>query len=298
MNSYIKTALVLNEHARVYFADSKQMVEDARKIHGLYPTSLAALGRTMTMAAIMAQMYKDDEEKVDISINGGGPIGTIMVSAMKNGDVKGFVGDRTIYLKYNDGNKLAVGLAVGTDGYLKVTRHEIRQNFSGEVALVSGEIAEDFASYFMQSEQVPSIVSLGVLVDTDTTTKAAGGLVIQLLPGHEEADIVYLENMLKTLKPISTILDEGTDFDTLMKELFPDYVYLDEYPIRYHCDCSKDRFKAALTTLDIKDLEEILDQDGKVDIKCEYCNKEYHIDKEELETIIAYVRNQRPQIQK
>lgn len=293
MESFIKTALALNEHVRIFFMDSKKVCEDARLTHNLYPTSAATLGRVLTITAIMADMYKADDEQIDVSINGGGPIGTIMVTAKKDGTIKGFCGDPSIYLKYNQTNKLAVGMAVGVDGYLKVTRHEIRNNFSGQVKLQTGEIGDDFAYYFMQSEQTPSIVSLGVLIDTDNSVKAAGGLVIQLMPGHTEEDIVYLENALSKMRPISSLLDEGKTCKEILDELFTDYKFMDDHDVRFVCDCSKQRFRAALTTIKLEDLIDLYEKDKHIEVKCEYCNKKYEFDEDELNTIITYVQNQR-----
>lgn len=285
-------ALALNQKVRIYCADTTSLVEKARLTHDLYPTSAAALGRLLSVTALMGQMIKDENGKITTTINGKGPIGTCMAIAYQNGLVKGFVGDNKLYLKYNDSDKLAVGLAVGSDGYLKVIKSGKKTNFSGNVKLISGEIGDDFAYYFMQSEQIPSIVSVGVLVNPDYSIKAAGALIIQLMPGHSEADILYLENLLKTLKPISSLIAEKKKPKTIINELFDDAKIEAISTVDYHCDCHIDRFKAALSTLALDDLKELA-KDNEIELKCEYCNKFYKFNQEELKMIIEYVENKR-----
>ena len=288
MNKLVK-ALALNDTVRVYCLNSKEMVEQARLTHDLWPTSLATLGRVLSITSILALLEKGDNNRIITHINGKGPIGTIMAEAKSNGDVRGFVGDNEIYLKYNDSNKLAVGLAVGNDGYLKVTRDlGIKETFTGQVELQTGEIGDDFAYYFMVSEQTPSVVSCGVLVDTDNSCKQAGALLIQMLPNALEEDIVQVEKILSNLKPISNMLEEQQDPTKIIMSLFSDAKILEEKDIRYKCDCSKDRFKAGLTTIKLEDLEDILNNDKKIEVKCEYCNTKYTFNEEEIKTIMDF----------
>lgn len=285
-NLYIGTAR--DRHIRIYLANTKQICEDARQTHTLYPTSLAALGRVLSVTAVMGSMLKGEDESVTTTINGNGPIGTVMAVANSKGEVKGFCGDPTIYLKYTSNNKLAVGLAVGKEGYLKVLKDlKLKNNYVSQVKLQTGEIGDDFAYFFNVSEQTPSIVSVGVLVDTDYACKAAGCLLIQLMPNHVEEDIQYLENILKTLEPISTVLDKGIDPKEYLKSLFPDIEILEEKELVYKCDCSRERFLRNLLTLPKKDLEELA-QDEKIEVKCEFCNKTYTFTKEELLKVLGY----------
>ena len=208
MKNNVIVATALNEHARIYLLNSKEMVEEARKLHNLYPTSCAALGRTMSVTALMGLMQKDESEVVTTTINGGGPIGTIMCVAINTGEVKGFCSNPQFYETYPNSHKLAVGVGVGTSGSLKVTKNlKLKQAYTSEVALQTGEIGDDFAYYFSVSEQVPTIVSVGVLVDTDYSVKSAGAMIIELLPNHTEEDIVYLENL--KLTPISSVLENN-----------------------------------------------------------------------------------------
>ena len=291
MNDLIK-ANALNNNVLIYCLNSKELVEQARIAHDLYPTSLAALGRVLSVTAIMGKMNKNEKDKVTVTINGKGPIGTIMAEARSNGNVRGFCGDNEIYLKYNDTNKLAVGLAVGTDGYLKVTKDlGMKDSFSGQVALQTGEIGDDFAYYFMVSEQIPSVVSCGVLVDIDNTTLSAGALLIQVMPNATEDDIVAVENLIAKLQPISSMFKETDDPKIIVKSLFDDVEIIEESNVQYLCDCDKERFKAGLTTLKMEDLQEILQEDEKVEIKCEFCNKIYHFDKHDLEVIIDFKKS-------
>ena len=284
-NTIIATAR--NEHVRIYLLNSKSVVEEARKLHDLWPTSCAALGRTLSVTGLLGLMQKDENEVVTVTINGGGPIGTILCVGQSSGIVKGFCGDPHIYQTYENTHKLAVGPAVGTDGYLKVTKNlKLKQNYTSQVKLQSGEIGDDFVYYLNVSEQVPSIVSVGVLVDVDDSVKSAGAMIIELLPNHTEEDIVYLENL--KLKPISNVLDENDDLHAYLNSLFSDAEVLEEKEIRYHCDCSKERFMRNLLTLPKKDLEEI-GQDDSLHIKCEFCEKEYTFDAHDIKTIMKYV---------
>lgn len=290
MNNVI-IATALNRHVRIYLFNSKEMVQKAKDIHDLWPTSCAALGRTLSITALMGLMQKDENEVVTTQINGGGPIGTILCVATSNGVVKGFCGDPHIYETYEGTHKLAVGKAVGTNGYLKVTKNlKLKQNYTSEVALQSGEIGDDFAYYFSISEQVASIVSVGVLVDTDDNVKSAGAMIIELLPNHTDADIEYLENL--NLKPISGVLANNSSIHEYLNELFPNNEILEEKYVRYECDCSRERFMRNLLTLPKKDLEEIAEENN-IEIKCEFCDKTYTFNKDDIDLIMKYVPNRK-----
>lgn len=291
MKSKIIIGTALNDHVRFYLGDTTSLVEKARQIHDCYPTSLAALGRVLSIVACMGIRQKSEGESISVTINGGGAIGTIMATSDNNGNVKGFVGDNHIYLKYNDSNKLAVGLAVGKNGYLKVLRNlKLKNSYISEVNLQSGEIGDDFAYYFSVSEQVNSIVSVGVLVDKDYSCKASGVLLIELLPGHKEEDIEYLEELSKRLEPISSIIDKKIDLKEYLNSLFKDVNILEEKEVKYYCDCSKEKFLSNLLTLPKKDLLDILN-DEKIEIKCEFCEKKYIYDKEDKDILKQYVKD-------
>lgn len=291
MESNIIIGTALNKHARFYLGDTTKLVDDAGKIHDMWPTSLTALGRTMAVTSVMALMQKNEGESVTTTINGGGSIGTVLATADSEGNVKGFVGNNHLYLKYNDSNKLAVGLVVGTEGHLKVIRDlKMRNSYTTQVALRTGEIGDDFAYYFSVSEQRPSIVSVGVLVDTDYSCKASGVLIIELLPDHSEEDIVYLENL--NLKPISSVIESGISLQDYIHSLFDDAEILEKHEVRYHCDCSKERFLRNLLTLSKDDIDEII-ADGHIDVQCQFCDKEYHYDREDIELLKKYAEKNR-----
>ena len=290
MESKIIVGTALNEHVRFYLGDTTELVEEARKIHDMWPTSLAALGRTMSVTACMGLMQKGEDESVTTTINGGGSIGTIMVTADNQGRVKGFVGDPELYLKYNSNNKLAVGLIVGTNGYLKVIKNlHMKSSYTSQVALQTGEIGDDFAYYFSASEQRNTICSVGVLVNEDYSCRAAGVLLIELLPNAEEEDIVYLENLLKTLEPISSVLEKNRDLNKYINSLFKDAKVLEEQDVRYVCDCSRERFLRNLLTLPKKDIEDLA-KDEEIEVKCEFCNKTYKYKKADLEMVLSYAK--------
>ena len=289
MKNNVLIGTARNGHVRINLLNAKEVVEQARILHDLWPTSCAALGRTLAVTALMALRQKEEEEVVTVTINGGGPIGTILCVGQSNGEVKGFCGDPHLYETYPETHKLAVGKVVGTDGYLKVTKNlKLKQNYTSEVQLQSGEIGDDFAYYFLISEQVPSIVAVGVLIDSDDSVKSAGAMIIELLPDHEEEDIRYLENL--KLEPISSVLARNDDLLSYMNSLFTDFTVLKEEQVRYHCDCSKERFLRNLLTLPEKDLQEIV-KDKELEIRCEFCDKTYHFDENDIRMVMEYAKN-------
>ena len=289
MKNNVLIATARKGHVRVSILNAREIVEKARTLHDLWPTSCAALGRTLAVTALMALRQKDDEEIVTVTINGNGPLGTILCVGQHNGQVKGFCGDPHIYETYPNTHKLAVGKAVGTDGYLKVTKNlKLKQNYTSEVKLQSGEIGDDFAYYFLISEQVPSIVSVGVLIAEDDSVRSAGAMIIELLPGHDEEDIRYLENL--HLEPISNVLSKEDDLLNYLNSLFTDLEVLQEEYVYYHCDCSKERFLRNLLTLPAKDLKEIA-KEGKMEIKCEFCDKVYLFDEKDIAMVLSYVKD-------
>lgn len=289
MSDELIKAVASHRKLRVLVCTTTQLCEKARQQHDLWPTSAAALGRVLSVAAMMGCMEKEASHKVVIQINGGGPIGTVMAEALGNGNVRGFVGDPHQYLKYNDSGKLAVGVAVGREGYLKVTRSlGMKDNFTSQIRLQSGEIGEDFAYYYTVSEQTPSAVSVGVLVDVDNSVKAAGGLIIQVMPEAQEEDIAAAERAVASLRPISALIDEGASAEEIAQSLFDDLEILERKPLKWHCGCSKERFFGALSTLQDKELQEMLEEDHGCEVKCEYCNTVYHFDEADLKSILEF----------
>ena len=266
---------------RFYLADTTSLVEEAREKFSLYPTSAAALGRVLSMSAVMGTMLKDGNEQYNIAIHSDGAISTIMAIARPDGSVKGFISNPNVYDVYEDTGKLAVGRAIGS-GTLSVTKSmNMKGNFSSTVNLQTGEIGDDFAFYFAKSEQRASIVSLGVLVDTDQSIRSAGCFFIELLPGYGEEDIVYLENLAARMRPISAEIDECSLEEIIEKNL-GEVEILEERELVYRCDCSRERFKEKLLTLSRKDLLDLAKAQQDIEIKCDFCGKTYTYSAKEL----------------
>lgn len=289
MKDYLIKALACEERVRVYLCSSTQLVEDARKRFDMWPTSAAALGRTLSVGSLMGSMLKNEQEQLTIMINGNGPIGSIVVDAYSDGHVRGFVGDPHIMLQYNNGH-LAVGTAVGTNGYLEVTKDfHMKENWKGTVELQTGEIGEDFAYYFTLSEQTPSAVSVGVLVNPDDSIKAAGAMIVQMLPDACEEDITKVEKALADLKPMSNLIDESEDLESILHSMFDDGKVLSSQDIEFHCDCDKAKMKRVLTTLTKEDRMKMIEEDHGCEITCNFCNEKYHFDEEELKDLERFI---------
>lgn len=286
MKDEILIASALNDEVRIRCARSTGIVNKAQKAHDTYATCTAALGRTMTITALMASDLKNDDEKITSIINGHGPAGTILVQAKGNGDVRGFVGNPHVYYSREDGH-LDVGRAVGTDGTLTVIKDlGLKEPFSGVVNLVSGEIGEDFAKYFAISEQTKSVVSVGVLVNVDLTCAAAGGMIIQLMPSASEETIKKCEEIVSKLRPMSDLIHDNYELDQIIDMYFDDAIILGKKDIRWHCGCSKNGFAQSLMTLQDKDLQEMIDDGKGAEITCQYCNSQYKFTSEEIGMIL------------
>ena len=288
MKDTLVKALAHEGRIRIYVCTSTNLVQEARDLFDLWPTSCAALGRTLTMGAMMGSMLKSDHEKLTIQIKGDGPLKNILVDAYYNGRVRGCVGDPEVQLIYNDSGKLAVGLAVGSEGFLRVIKDvNLKTEFTGTVKLVNGEIGEDFAYYFTKSEQTPSAVSVGVLVhENEEVVLAAGGLIIQLMPDATEEDIVACEALMKELSPISSLVVEGKDSSTIALSLFPDVEILEERDIYYHCGCSREHMYEALAVVQKEELQAMMEEDHGCEIVCNYCNSHYRFSEEEIKNLL------------
>jgi molecular chaperone Hsp33 len=289
MKDQLVKALVLEGRVRVYVDRTTDMVQEARERFDLHPGACAALGRTLSIASIMGAMLKSDQEMLTITINGHGPIGSIVVDAYANGNVRGFVSDPHVPDQYKMPGKLDVGAIVGTNGTLSVTKDlQMEDNFKGTVELQTGEIGEDFAYYFAMSEQTPTAVSVGVLVGTDTNVESAGALVIQLLPDATETDISIIEHVLEGLKPMSTIIKEydDTDLTDLVHDMFEDAKILETKDIHFWCPCSKERTESVLMTLKPEEISSLMEQEEDVEVTCNFCNEHYHFSKDDLTKIL------------
>ena len=267
--------------------DARDMVQRAHEIHGTSPTASAALGRSLCAASLMGEMMKEDKASLTLRISGGGPIGCIVAVSDSGGNVRGYVGNPAVDLPLRSDGKLDVGGAVGQAGMLTVSRDiGLREPYIGSTQLVSGEIAEDITSYLLESEQVPSACALGVLVDTDMSIKAAGGFIVQLMPGADSALIDALEENIFTMDQLTTILDEdGVEelFRQVLKGL--EYHVVGQVPVEYRCYCSRERVEEALSCIELSELEDMIAQGQDVRVSCQFCDKVYSFSPEQLHDI-------------
>lgn len=283
---YLVRGIVDSKNVRVFACVTTELLEKARTSHDMWPTASAALGRMMSASLMHASMNKNNE-KMTTTINGNGPIGTMITVTNGDGSIKGFVGDPHVHYTYNDTGKLAVGVAVGNQGTLQVIRDMgLKEPFVGTTPLQTGEIGDDFTYYFMVSEQVPSVVSLGVLVDTDNSILASGGYIIQLLPDALDEDIEYIENKVKELKPVSTLLNEGKSPEDILRLIFDDVEILDKQELSFKCDCSKEKMEQALITVNKEEIKEMIEEDHGCEITCHFCNTKYIFSEEELKELL------------
>ncbi|UUZ91693.1 Hsp33 family molecular chaperone HslO [Paenibacillus sp. P25] len=291
MQDYLIRATAYDGRVRAFAVNTKAIVEELRRRHQTTPTATAALGRTATAAVMMGTMLKG-QEKLTVQVKGGGPIGQIVVDANAEGEVRGYVDHPDVDLPLNAIGKLDVAGAVGTDGFLYVIKDlGLREPYRGSVPIVSGELGEDFTYYFAKSEQTPSAVALGVLVDVDYTVKAAGGFIIQLLPGLSDDEIAAIERELEQLPPITTLLDRGETLEGILTSLLPDVKVLERREdIRFQCKCSRDRVEQTLISLGTSEMEKLLEEDGQAEIVCHFCNEHYHFSGDDLRAILATMR--------
>ena len=283
--SYILRGTSKNHGIRIFAADTTSMVEQARRLHNTSPVASAAFGRALTASSIMGIMMKGDNDKLTLSINGKGPLGTIVCVADSKGTVKGYVSNPLVDIPSRADGKLDVGSAVGINGLVTIIKDMgMKEPYTGQYPLVNGEIAEDLTAYYAYSEQQPSAIALGVLVDVDYSIKAAGGFIVQLMPEAEEKDIDILEKNLSQITSVSHLIDDGKTPEDLinlvLKDLEP-MVY-EKIPVSYKCDCSRERIEKALISIGKKDLDEIIKEDKLAEISCHFCNTVYHFNEAEL----------------
>ncbi|MGQ5648260.1 Hsp33 family molecular chaperone HslO [Bacillus velezensis] len=283
---YLIKAIAYDGKVRAYAARTTDMVNEAQRRHDTWPTASAAIGRTMTASLMLGAMLKG-EDKLTVKIEGGGPIGVIVADANAKGEVRAYVSNPHVHFDLNEQGKLDVRRAVGTDGTLSVVKDlGLRDYFTGQVEIVSGELGDDFTYYLVSSEQVPSSVGVGVLVNPDNTILAAGGFIIQLLPGTDEETISTIEKQLSQIEPISKLIQKGLTPEEILEEVLgqkPDV--LETMPVKFHCSCSKDRFETAILGLGKKEIQDMIEEDGKAEAVCHFCNEKYLFTKEELEEL-------------
>ena len=285
MDGMYKLSL-MGGQARAILIEGTQMVERARRLHGLSRTATAALGRTLMATSMMGSMLKGEDESLTVTIKGGGPIGTVMAVGKSDGSVKGYVGNPEVELPRAANGKLPVGAAVGKDGRLTVVKDlGLREPYVGMVNLVSGEIAEDFAMYFTASEQVPSLVALGVLVGE--RVEAAGGLIVQMMPGASEAAIASVEQSAGMFMDISGTMREyhlKGSVTQLLVHLEPEI--LSQLTPAYRCDCSRERVERALISLGREEIENMIREQHGAQVDCHFCDRRYRLSEEELRALL------------
>lgn len=290
---YLVRGLGFDGKVRAFAVRTTDTVAEAQRRHNTWPIVSAALGRSMTAGVMMGAMLKG-EDKITAKIEGNGPIGPIIVDANANGEVRGFVTNPHVHFELNAQGKLDVRAGVGDSGMLTIVKDlGMRDMFSGQVPIVSGEIAEDFTYYFAVSEQVPSSVGLGVLVNPDNTVKAAGGFILQLMPGCDDETIDEIEAHIATLEPVSKMIEKGfTPEQILEAVLGAGHVQvLGQLPVKFQCQCSRQRFGDAIIGLGKQEIQEMIDEDGQAEAVCHFCTESYVFDRNDLERFVAEISN-------
>ncbi|MPW24706.1 Hsp33 family molecular chaperone HslO [Alkalibaculum sp. M08DMB] len=285
---YMISATIEGQPIRLFAADTTEMIRESQKIHGTSPTASAALGRTMTAVAMMTMMLKSEKDKITAQIKGDGIAENILVVGNVKGELKADIYNPDIYIPLKENGKLDVSSAIGKGTLTIIKDLGLKHPYIGTVEIVSGEIAEDFTYYFMASEQVPSVVALGVLVNPDGSIEKAGGFIIQLLPGYSENLIEHIEKRITEVSSITILLEEGKSLEEILLLLFDGYnvSFAEEKLVKYYCDCNKDRFERGLISLGSEEIKMIIEEQEKAEIKCHFCGKEYMFYKEDLEELL------------
>ena len=275
---------------------TKDLTERVRNIHKTLPVATAALGRALAAASMMGNALKEDAASLTLQIKGGGPLGTVLAVSDHLGNVRGYVQNPQVDLPLREDGKLNVGAAVGADGTLTVIKDiGLKEPYIGSVGLLGGEIAEDLAAYFVESEQIPTACALGVLVDRDQSVKAAGGYIIQLLPGAGEDVIAKVEGGVMAAGAVTSLLDRDPDPEALLRTVLSDFEVeiLETSPIEYRCYCSRDRVERALISMGAAELEDLLAEQGGCELGCQFCDEVYHYSAEELQELIDRLKAQK-----
>ncbi|MCH5255983.1 MAG: Hsp33 family molecular chaperone HslO [Lachnospiraceae bacterium] len=288
MSDYLIRATAADAQIRAFAVNSKDMVETARSRHNLSPVVTAALGRLMTGAVMMGSMLKGEKDILTLQVNGDGPVGGLTVTADSQGNVKGYANAPQAMMPPNAIGKLDVGGVIG-NGYLTVIKDMgMKEPYSSQVALQSGEIGDDLTYYFAASEQIPSCVALGILMEKNNTVKQAGGFIIQLMPFAQEEIIAKLEEKIAGIDSVTSMLDEGNTPEQILELVLGDMglEITEKTPVQFKCNCTRERVKKVLVSLGKKELEELIDEGEDVKLHCHFCNKDYGFTVEELKKIV------------
>lgn len=284
MNDYMIRATAADGQIRAFAATTKEMVETAKNAHNTSPIATAALGRLMTAAAMMGSDLKGEGELLTLRIEGDGPIGGLLVTADGKGDVKGYAFNPDVMLPPNAQGKLDVGGSLGL-GVLSVIKDiGLKEPYVGQTQLITGEIAEDLTYYFATSEQVPSSVALGVLMNKDNTVRQAGGFIIQLLPGASDEIIDRLEAKISGISSITSLLDAGKTPEEILTDILGEFglEILKKMPVQFHCDCERSRVEKAIISIGRKEIQDMIDEGKEIEVNCQFCNKHYKFSVDEL----------------
>ncbi|MDF2614688.1 MAG: Hsp33 family molecular chaperone HslO [Clostridia bacterium] len=287
MKDYIVRGTDKERNFRFFGANTKNMISIACEKHQTTPVVSAALGRTMTGAAMMARMLKRDTDRVSVIIKGDGPIGGIVVEADGTGNVKGYPYNPSVDIPNKPNGKLDVSGAIGNAVMTVMKDLGLKEPYTGQVPMLSGEIAEDFTLYFADSEQTNSVVILGVLIDVDYSIKQAGGIIIQVLPNVADEAITELENKLSSFTSITKHLDENKSIEEIVSTLLEDIEIMEKTEVAFKCDCSKYRMERGLISIGKAELQEIADEEESVELVCHFCNQKYDFSKNEIENILS-----------
>ena len=289
MSDYIIRATAANNQIRCFASTTRNLVEEARKIHGTSPVGTAALGRLLTAAGIMGTMMKGDNDSLSIIVNADGPMGKIGVTADSKANVKGYISNPDFQNPPNYRGKLDVGGAIG-NGTLKVIKDMgMKEPYIGTTGLITGEIAEDLTYYFATSEQVPTSVGLGVLMNKDNTVKQAGGFIIQLMPFADDDAVDKLEKNIKEISSVTSMLDEGLSPEDILKHILNgfDLEITASQPTLYHCGCSRERISKALISVGKKELQDMINKGKEIEVNCHFCNTNYTFDIDQLKRLLS-----------
>ncbi|MBO9131319.1 Hsp33 family molecular chaperone HslO [Bacillus sp. 165] len=289
MRDYLVKALAFNGQVRAYAVRTTDIVKEAQCRHDTWRTASAALGRSLTAGVMMGAMLKGDQ-KLTIKIQGGGPLGTILVDANAKGEVRGYVSNPHVDFEGNEKGKLRVYKAVGADGFLTVIKDiGLKDPFVGQVPLQSGELGDDFTYYFVVSEQTPASVGVGVLVNGDDSIQAAGGFILQIMPGAEEETIGYIEKQLQVIPPISNLIEQGLTPEEILNTLVGEQnlKLLETMDVQFRCTCSRERIEGVLVSLGKVELEQIREEEEETEVHCHFCNERYIFTQADLTDLIS-----------
>lgn len=285
MSDVLTKAVTKNGLIRIYAVNSKNIVGAMQSYHKTLPLATAALGRLLTGATLMGSMMKEENSSLTLHMHGDGPLGRVLAVASSKGEVKGYVENPFADLPLNSKGKIDVGGGIGR-GYLSVVKDlKLKEPYIGQVPIQTGEIGDDIAFYFAQSEQVPSLVALGVLVDRDYSVKQAGGFIVQIMPDCDEFNLHKFEKAAESITSVTAMLEKGLSNEELIREVMKDFEVeiLENCSVDYVCDCSDERMRRGITSLGKSEIQEIIDEQGEAEIVCQFCNKRYLYDKAELE---------------